>query len=290
MNVEEPSRGACVILEGFRGVALHRRAILGGLAGTLPAPLAFGAARTAPWPGGARGAVSLSYDDGLTSQYQYAPPALRARGIKASFFLTLDNMQDRVAEWRAVAAEGHELGNHTVHHYCGLPTTRPERFVQREVVDAQVRLNTLFGRQPRILAYPCGLTDLGPGTPNDQLHLYAGLLREAGFVAARTSDGPPMSRRYARDHRFALNAIAPTYATEDLSEALAYLDLTVARGRWANLVFHGLAPTRADSGDTANAVHEAILDAIAKRPLWCAPIGQVLAHLGVGGPIAPKAG
>ena len=99
-----------------------------------------------------------------------------------------------------------------------------------------------------------------------------------------------MSRRYARDHRFALNAIAPTYATEDLSEALAYLDLTVARGRWANLVFHGLAPTRADSGDTANAVHEAILDAIAKRPLWCAPIGQVLAHLGVGGPIAPKAG
>jgi len=261
-------------------VALHRRAWLGGLAASVSAPAAFGAARTLAWPGGARGAVSLSYDDGLSSQFQYGAPALRARQLKASFFLTLDNMQDHVPEWRAVAAEGHELGNHTVHHYCGLPQTHPERFVRREVLDAQTRLDALFGPQPRILAYPCGVTDLGPGPPNDQLHRYVGLLREAGFVAARTSDGPPMSPGYARAHRFDLNACAPTYETADLSEALAHLDMAVARGRWANLVFHGLGPARVENGDTANAVHEAILDAILKRSLWCAPVGQVLAHLG----------
>lgn len=267
---------------GFRRVALDRRAVLGGLAAVVPGGSAFAAARARAWPGGARGAVSLSYDDGLSSQYEHAAPALRARSLKASFFLTLDNMQDRIPEWRAVAAQGHELGNHTVHHYCGLPQAHAERFVQREVLDAQTRLDALFGPQPKILAYPCGVTDLGPGPPNDQLHRYAGLLRQAGFIAARTSDGPPMSPHYAREHRFDLNATAPTYETESLSGALDYLDMAVARGRWANLVFHGLGPTRIDTGDTANAVHEAILDAILERPLWCAPIGQVLAHLGVG--------
>jgi peptidoglycan/xylan/chitin deacetylase (PgdA/CDA1 family) len=263
-------------------VALDRRGFLGGLAAVLPVHSALAAVRTSAWPDGARGAVSLGYDDGLTSHFQYAAPALRARGLKASFFLTLDNMQDRVPEWQGMAAEGHELGNHTVHHYCGLPQTHPERFVRREVLDAQTRLETMFGPQPRILAYPCGVTDLGPGPPNDQLHRYAGLLREAGFLAARTADGPPMSPHYARTHRFVLNARTPTYQTEDLAAALADLDLAVARGRWVNLIFHGVVPARTASGDTSIAVHEAILDAIGKRPLWCAPMGQVLKHIGVG--------
>ena len=263
-------------------MALDRRTVLGGVAAALSAGPAARTAEVAAWPGGARAAVSLSYDDGLTSHYQYAVPALDARGLKASFFLTLDNMQDRVTEWRAVAAAGHELGNHTTHHYCGLPAAHAETFVRREVLDAQTRLDGLFGRTARILAYPCGVTDLGPGPPNDQLRRYAALLRAAGFVAARTSDGPPMSPHYARAHPFDLNATAPTYETGSLSEALDYLDLAVARGRWANLVFHGLGPTRAASGDTANATHEAILDAILKRPIWCAPIGQVLGHVGVG--------
>ena len=60
----------------------------------------------------------------------------------------------------------------------------------------------------------------------------------------------------------------------------------MARGRWANLVFHGLGPTRAASGDTTNATHEAILDAIRTRPIWCAPISEVLGHIGVAGAVS----
>jgi peptidoglycan/xylan/chitin deacetylase (PgdA/CDA1 family) len=266
-------------------VAWNRRAVLGGVAAAFAvqpsARPALAAAASAPWPGGARGAVSLSYDDGLTSHWQHAAPALSARGMKASFFLTLDNMEDHVAAWKDMAAAGHELANHTVRHYCGLPTARVDSFFRREVVDAQARLDALFGPQPRLFAYPCGVTNLGPGSPDAQYQRYAGLLRTAGFIAARTSDGPPMSPHYARLHRFRLNAVAPTYETDDIAEAIDCLDLAVARGRWANLVFHGLGPVRTESGDTSNAVHEAILDAIRQRPLWCAPVGAVLNHLGV---------
>ncbi len=231
------------------------------------------------WPGGARAAVSLTYDDSLVSHLTFAAPAVTARGWKANFFVTLENMEDRIPDWQAVAALGHEIGNHTVHHLCGLPTTRPDAYFRHEVLAAQARFDQIFGPQPKLFAYPCGVTDLGPGTPNEQLRRYRELLQAAGFMGARTSDGEPMSPHYARTHRFALNCSAPTYEVDSPAEALKYLDSARANGRWAILTFHGLAPHKDESGGTSNPVHEAILDHIARGPFWCAPIGQVLNHL-----------
>jgi peptidoglycan/xylan/chitin deacetylase (PgdA/CDA1 family) len=72
------------------------------------------------WPHQARAAVSLAYDDALPSQLVYAVPALNRHGLKASFYLTLssDTVRARLAAWRKVAAQGHELGNHTLFHQC----------------------------------------------------------------------------------------------------------------------------------------------------------------------------
>lgn len=257
---------------------LGRRALLGGMAGASVLSPALAADLT-PWPNNARAAVSLSYDDGLNSHFARAAPALVARGFRGTFFLTLDNMQDKIAEWRNVANDGHELCNHTLHHFCGLPQGSPRTFFTREVLDAQLRFEALFGPQPKLFAYPCGVTDLGRGSPNTQLRRYRTYLQDDGFLGARTSDGPPMSRAYAKRHRFALNASAPTYEHNSTDEAFAYLDMAQSLGRWAILVFHGLSEDRRDLGDTTLAVHDAILDRIAKGPFWCAPIGEVLAHI-----------
>lgn len=259
-------------------MGLGRRSLLGGLTGLgLSSPAR--AAEIAPWPKGAGAAVSLSYDDGLDSHPAYAAPALSARGFKGTFFLTLENMQEHIPDWRSVAQGGHELCNHTIHHYCGLPRTAPKSYFTREVLDAQTQFETLFGPQPKLFAYPCGATDLGPGSPNAQLRRYHTYLQAEGFLGARTSDGPPMSQAYARRHRFALNASAPTYERNTTEEAFAYLDMAQSLGRWAILVFHGLAPVRRELGDTSTAVHDAILDRIAEGPFWCAPIGEVLGHI-----------
>lgn len=72
------------------------------------------------WPQHYQAAVSLSYDDGLMSQLNHAIPALDKHGFKASFFLTLSNpnIQVTLEQWRSIAANGHELGNHTLFHPC----------------------------------------------------------------------------------------------------------------------------------------------------------------------------
>lgn len=254
---------------------LGRRAFLEGLAAT-----AGGAGRSAfAWPDNMRAAVSLTYDDGLTSHLDVAVPTLEVRGWKGNFFLTLENMTDRMADWKKVAVQGHELGNHTVHHRCDLRPYNPSQFIHKEILDAQTVFDAQFGKQPRIYAYPCGVTNLGPGTANQELHRYKGLLGRAGFQAARTSDGDPMPPAYAWRNRMALNATAPTYEKDSADEAVEYLELALRRGGWAILVFHGLSTGKLYSGDTSVAVHDAILDAVAARPFWVAPMGDVLEHL-----------
>ena len=73
----------------------------------------------ATWQG-KRCAVVLTYDDALDVDLDNAIPALDSLGLKATFYLSgySGTLNTRLKEWRAVAAEGHELGNHTLFHPC----------------------------------------------------------------------------------------------------------------------------------------------------------------------------
>lgn len=65
-------------------------------------------------------AINLSYDDTLASRLNNALPALNRRNINASFYVSpLSNaFENRIEEWKLLAKQGHELGNHTLFHAC----------------------------------------------------------------------------------------------------------------------------------------------------------------------------
>jgi len=71
------------------------------------------------WPKG-KIAISLSYDDALASQLDNAVPALNEYQLRASFYVvpTSQAFDSRLNEWRELAFQGHELGNHTLKHSC----------------------------------------------------------------------------------------------------------------------------------------------------------------------------
>lgn len=79
------------------------------------------------WPDGDKIAISLSYDDALNSQLDNALPALNQRELKASFYIVplSDAFKSRIEEWRTLAKQGHELGNHSLFHAC--LSTKPGR-------------------------------------------------------------------------------------------------------------------------------------------------------------------
>jgi peptidoglycan/xylan/chitin deacetylase (PgdA/CDA1 family) len=267
---------------------LHRRSLLGAL---IISPLglraAFGEPGTKPWPGAARAAVSLTYDDGLDSQLDRVIPELEARGLKGTFFLVQENVDERIADWVKVGARGHEIGNHTVSHQCTLGGFTEAAFADREILPMEAYLDRHFGaRRPRIFAYPCGFLGLGRGDLNRRLGRYRQALQDT-FVAARTVAGGPNDPDRVMDNRLDLQAFEPTYDVDSLRPAVRYLNATLARGAWAILVFHDVLPKRLGEGDTTLDTHARILDLVQTQPFWCAPMGQVFAHIASGGGDAP---
>lgn len=115
-------------------------------------------------------AISLSYDDALNSQLDNAAPALNLRGLKASFYVVPSSpvFSSRLNEWRALALQGHELGNHSLFHWCrsdkeGREWVTPSAALESksvvhmvsEITVASTLLQAVDGQTIRTFTPPC---------------------------------------------------------------------------------------------------------------------------------------
>jgi peptidoglycan/xylan/chitin deacetylase (PgdA/CDA1 family) len=89
----------------------------------LPMQVSATAHQVTQWADNKAGAVSITFDDGLDSQYNLAVPALNDKGFKGSFFIITGTVTDNPIsgyasweQWRNAASQGHEIGSHTKTH------------------------------------------------------------------------------------------------------------------------------------------------------------------------------
>ena len=124
------------------------------------------------WPAGKRVAVSLSFDDARLSQVDVGLPLLKRHGVKATFYVSLPRLAERLAGWREAVAAGHEIGNHSVRHSCSGNFLWKARNVlenytletmEAELLEANRQLAETLGVTPRTFAYPCGQDYVGRG-------------------------------------------------------------------------------------------------------------------------------
>jgi peptidoglycan/xylan/chitin deacetylase (PgdA/CDA1 family) len=260
---------------------ISRRALLGA-AGVLGLGVGRAAAQPRDWPGSARAAVSFTYDDGLNSQLDNAVPMLDRHGFKATFFLTEENVREgrRLADWQRVAAEGHEVANHTVTHPCALQHQRPEAFARGEIDSMDGYLDANFSPdRTRTFAYPCGYLGIGRGDRRERYARYRQILERDGVVCARTTAGRPNRPERVIADRFNLHGFEPTDEADMVAPARRYLAQTLAEGSWAILVFHEVLSRWQTEGDASIGVHRRILQLVADGPFWVAPMGQVFEHV-----------
>src|ERR1700761_7692734 len=121
-------------------------------------------------------AVVLTYDDAIDVDLDHAIPVLDSLKLKATFYLIGSSpvISARMDEWRKVAKEGHELGNHAMFHPCdgsrpGRGFVTPENDLSKysmareanEIHMNNVLLKAIDGKDKRTFAYPCGDLKIG---------------------------------------------------------------------------------------------------------------------------------
>lgn len=218
------------------------------------------------WPQGRKAAVSLAYDDALDSQLDNAIPALDKVGLKGSFYLQMsrDPVRKRMAEWRAAAANGHELGNHTLFHQCsgsveGRDWVEPQRDLDTttaaqmkdQVLLANVMLNAIDGKQERTMTVPCG--DVMAAGQN-----YVEPI-ESEFVAIKLGNGGVTPSMATLDP-YAVTVEAPTGVTG--RQLIAVVETAASKGTMANFTFHGIG---GDYLAVSNQAHAELLAYLAEH-------------------------
>ncbi len=234
------------------------------------------------WPGGARAAVSLGYDDALDSQLDIAIPALDKYGFKGSFYVPVNRpvLVNRLSEWRAAAKNGHELGNHSIFHQCDaslpgrdwVPPNHDLSKIDAQVMAEQVAVanNMLFaidGTTERTYTAPCG--DLKANGVN-----YIELI-EKSFVGIKTS-GTGVTPDMAALDPSDVGTTAPAGVT---GEALiAIVEAAAAKGTMANITFHGVG---GDYLTVSKEAHEELLAHLADHPdkYWVDSFLNIMKHV-----------
>jgi len=116
--------------------------------------------------------VSFSFDDGRPSQLDVGVPLLNSYGVKATFYVLLAPLRQRLTDWKAVLAAGHEIGNHSVRHACSgnFPFAKEKALedytleqMAAELDQANAEIERLLGVRPVTFAYPCGQKFVGRG-------------------------------------------------------------------------------------------------------------------------------
>lgn len=142
--------------------------------------------------------VAISFDDGNASDVELALPALRERGLTATFFVVAGLLgephfldEDGV---RCLSTAGMEIGCHGMSHraWRGLDA----RGLHEELVDAKAILERTVGRPVTRAACPFGSYDrrvLHTLRACDYQHVYTsdrGMARPGKFLQERNSVGP----------------------------------------------------------------------------------------------------
>jgi peptidoglycan/xylan/chitin deacetylase (PgdA/CDA1 family) len=188
--------------------------------------------------------VSLSFDDARPSQLDAGVPILRECGIKATFYVSMENLEKRVAGWKAVVAAGYEIGNHSMRHACtgNFLWSRQKALedytlaqMAAELDQANSKIESLLSVHPVTYAYPCGMKYVGRG---EQTRSYVPL------VAKRFLAGRGWRDEGANDPAFCDPAQLMTIEFDGLTfEQLKVLvDETVKNGFWLVLCGHDVGP------------------------------------------------
>ncbi len=230
-----------------------------------------------PWPEGCRGALSLTFDDGISSQLDYAIPLMNELGLRGTFFQCPrgDDWRENAERWWPAYEAGHEIGNHSLSHTCsrafsddpratGLETMTLAE-IEADVVEAERRLSEAFPAEARAYCYPCYQAHVGEGLTRQS---YVPVIAKH-FIAARAG-GEIANHPATCDLHYLWSW---TMRGNTGPEMVGLAEQCAARGRWGVLTFHGIHEGHLSVADVE--FRELCHHLHRSKHIWVAPVAEV---------------
>ncbi|MGM0376898.1 MAG: polysaccharide deacetylase family protein [Bacteroidota bacterium] len=230
---------------------------------------------------GRKSAVVLTYDDGLNEHLDIVVPTLDSAGLKGTFYIpgNAGALQNRLDEWRDVAENGHELGNHTLFHPCAgeskgrdwvsgkydLDNYTLSRMLD-EIKLASTLLKAIDGKDKRTFAYTCGDKEV-----EDSVFTH---LLDDNILAARdviATMEKPGSINWKNIGAFVMD-------DHSGQEMIALVEKARKKGALLVFLFHGVGGGHS-LNVSANA-HRELIEYLANRKdeIWVAPLVKIAAR------------
>ena len=229
----------------------------------------------APWYQHKSAALSLTFDDNETGQWDLAIPRLNALNLQATFFLVTNWPRIDWNLFQSLDSLGHEFASHTLSHPRALDIPLNEF-----IAEAQAARDTINARLPQSLcttfAYPFGQGS-GDSPKEDSIRQ----MIRTHFIGARGTSAtlPTYDEIGTGDYAFrsAGYLMRNTTTLEDVRTQLAE---TKNSGSWLSLVYHGIADENPGSFDVLTSDFDQHLDAIQadSAVVWVAPYRDVLMY------------
>lgn len=238
------------------------------------------------WPGGAKAAVSLTYDDAVPVHYQKVGPLLSKHGLGATFYLTVQYLESP-REWRKLSKRGHELGNHTLFHACRQDpeqryTWLDDHYDLQDYSEGRLRdelavtnkvIDLIDGGEPRTYGNTCNHVTIGKG---DEERSMEPVLREL-FVASRGE----IASRVITPGNLDFHQLGHFKADgKSFEELKPHIDSAIEKGGWVIFMVHGVGEGN-HPFYMEDAEHAKLVEWLGKNKesVWTAPVVDVATHL-----------
>ncbi len=234
-----------------------------------------------PWPDGKKMAISLSFDDSRPSNLVHGIPLLNRYGVRATFYVHPHVVKEKLGEWRAAVAQGHEIGNHTLVHPCSgnFLWSRHKSLeeytladMKEELAEANRQIEELLGVSPKSFAYPCGQTYVGRGPGKKS---YAPLVAELFTSGRGWLDEAPADPLYG-DLTEVSGVKMDDMAFQELMPMIQYAR---ENNLWLVLVGHDTQPEMTGQTTRLDFLDDLCEYIKSHDDIWVAPIGEVASYV-----------
>ncbi len=215
----------------------------------------YGSLRFTNYADDRQSAFSLTFDDGLESQFDYAKPVLDEYGFKGTFyvlppFLAEDNQSTiwrygKWSEFQQMAAEGQEIGSHTMNH--DTLTTLPWGNINTPGTLLYELYQSKYFIEQKIPSQKCISFNYPYTIHNTLVDSAASLFYENARTMDEVPNGPSPTNKqwYALKAKVVEFNLPRNSVSDDLDELYSFLDWTqgsIVNQQWAMIVIHDVVP------------------------------------------------